>query len=145
MPVAYDAARNMIGGGTQKLIVRGLKAEGRTLDVIEIDRMVPPVNLPPRSRSGERHRLSVPPRDDRHNAPRRVAFTDTYAAQTTKTKKATTVAQTQNAPAPAQDPNCKVFLPDNTATNCARNSNATEPNRSFQTAQTEGTRPSPPQ
>jgi hypothetical protein len=36
-----------------------------------------------------------------------------YAAQTTKTKKATTVAQTQNAPAPAKDPNCKVFLPDN--------------------------------
>ena len=40
-------------------------------------------------------------------------FTDAYAAQTTKTKKATTVAQTQNAPAPAKDPNCKVFLPDN--------------------------------
>ena len=40
MPVAYDAARNMIGGGARALIVRGLKAEGRTLDVIEIDRMV---------------------------------------------------------------------------------------------------------
>ena len=52
-------------------------------------------------------------RDDRRNAPRRVGFTDAYAAQTTKTKKATTVAQTQNAPAPAKDPNCKVFLPDN--------------------------------
>ena len=48
-------------------------------------------------------------RDDRRNAPRR----DAYAAQTTKTKKATTVAQTQNAPAPAKDPNCNVFLPDN--------------------------------
>jgi hypothetical protein len=47
------------------------------------------------------------------NAPRRVGFTDAHAAQTTKTKKATTVAQTQNAPAPAKDPNCKVFLPDN--------------------------------
>ena len=46
-------------------------------------------------------------RDDRRNV------TDAYAAQTTKTKKATTVAQTQNAPAPAKDPNCKVFLPDN--------------------------------
>jgi hypothetical protein len=52
-------------------------------------------------------------RDDRRSAPRRVGFTDGYAAQTTKTKKATTVAQTQNAPAPAKDPNCKVFLPDN--------------------------------
>jgi type IV secretory pathway VirB10-like protein len=40
-------------------------------------------------------------------------FTDAHAAQTTKIKKATTVAQTQNAPAPAKDPNCKVFLPDN--------------------------------
>ena len=39
-PVAYDAARNMVGGGARALIVRGLKAEGRTLDVIEIDRMV---------------------------------------------------------------------------------------------------------
>jgi hypothetical protein len=52
-------------------------------------------------------------RDDRRSAPRRVGFTDAYAAQTTKTKKATTVAQTQNAPAPAKDPNCNVFLPDN--------------------------------
>jgi hypothetical protein len=52
-------------------------------------------------------------RDDRRNAPRRVGFTDAYTAQTIKTKKATTVAQTQNAPAPAKDPNCKVFLPDN--------------------------------
>jgi hypothetical protein len=93
-------------------------------------------------RKASRERAS---RDDRRNAPRRVGFTDAHAAQTTKTKKATTVAQNQNAPAPAKDPNCKVFLPDNTATNCARNSNATEPNRSFQTAQTEGTRPSPPQ
>ncbi len=39
-PVAYDAARNMVGGGARALIVRGLKAEGRTLDEIEIDRMV---------------------------------------------------------------------------------------------------------
>src|SRR3954469_9050239 len=39
-PVAYDAARDMVGGGARALIVRGLKAEGRTLDVIEIDRMV---------------------------------------------------------------------------------------------------------
>jgi hypothetical protein len=52
-------------------------------------------------------------RDDRRNAPRRSGFTEAYTAQTTKTKKATTVAQTQNAPAPAKDPNCKVLLPDN--------------------------------
>ena len=61
-------------------------------------------------RKASRERAS---RDDRRNAPRRVGFTDAYAAQTIKTKKATTVAQTQNAPAPAKDPNCKVFLPDN--------------------------------
>jgi phosphoglycolate phosphatase len=39
-PVAYDAARNMVGGGARAMIVRGLEAEGRTLDVVEIDRMV---------------------------------------------------------------------------------------------------------
>ena len=61
-------------------------------------------------RKASRERAS---RDDRRNAARRVGFTDAYAAQTIKTKKATTVAQTQNAPAPAKDPNCKVFLPDN--------------------------------
>ncbi len=61
-------------------------------------------------RTGSRERAF---RDDRRKAPRRAGFTDAYAAQTTKTKKATTVAQTQNAPAPAKDPNCKVFLPDN--------------------------------
>ena len=55
-------------------------------------------------RKASRERAS---RDDRRNV------TDAYAAQTTKTKKATTVAQTRNAPAPAKDPNCKVFLPDN--------------------------------
>jgi len=60
-------------------------------------------------RKASRERAS---RDDRRNAPRR----DAYAAQTTKTKKATTVAQTRNAPAPAKDPNCKVFLPDNVFT-----------------------------
>jgi hypothetical protein len=64
-------------------------------------------------RKASRERAS---RDDRRNAPRRVGFTDAYAAQTTKTKKATAVAQTQNAPAPAKDPNCKVFLPDNVFT-----------------------------
>jgi len=63
-----------------------------------------------KERKASRERAS---RDDRRNAPRRVGFTDAYAAQTTKTKKATTVAQTRNAPAPAKDPNCKVFLPDN--------------------------------
>ena len=39
-PVAYDAARNMVGGGARAMIVRGLKAEGRTLDVVEVDRLV---------------------------------------------------------------------------------------------------------
>jgi hypothetical protein len=67
-----------------------------------------PWRSPERKASRER-----PSRDDRRNAPRRVGFTDAYAAQTTKTKKVTTVAQTQNAPAPAKDPNCKLFLPDN--------------------------------
>jgi hypothetical protein len=66
-----------------------------------------------KERKASRERAS---RDDRRNAPRRVGFTDAYAAQTTKTKKATAVAQTQNAPAPAKDPNCKVFLPDNVFT-----------------------------
>ena len=61
-------------------------------------------------RKASRERAS---RDDRRNAPRRVGFTDANAAQTTKTKKATTVAQSQNTPAPAKDPNCKVLLPDN--------------------------------
>jgi hypothetical protein len=57
-----------------------------------------------KERKASRERAS---RDDRRNV------TDAYAAQTTKTKKTTTVAQTENAPAPAKDPNCKVFLPDN--------------------------------
>ena len=39
-PVAYDAARNMVGGGARALIVRGLEAEGRTLDTLEVDRLV---------------------------------------------------------------------------------------------------------
>jgi phosphoglycolate phosphatase len=39
-PVAYEAARNMVGGGARAMIVRGLKAEGRTLDVAEVDRLV---------------------------------------------------------------------------------------------------------
>ena len=52
-------------------------------------------------RKASRERAS---RDDRRNAARRVGFTDAYAAQTTKTKKATTVAQTQNAPAQQRTP-----------------------------------------
>jgi phosphoglycolate phosphatase len=39
-PVAYDAARNMVGGGARAMIMRGLKAEGRTLDVVQVDRLV---------------------------------------------------------------------------------------------------------
>src|SRR5258705_7980733 len=39
-PVAYDAARNMVGGGARAMIMRGLQAEGRTLDVVQVDRLV---------------------------------------------------------------------------------------------------------
>jgi hypothetical protein len=69
----------------------------------------------PTSTLKERRRVSPEraSRDDRRTAPRSVGITDTSAAETTKSKKATTVAQTQNAPAPAKDPNCKVLLPDN--------------------------------
>jgi phosphoglycolate phosphatase len=39
-PVAYDSARNMVGGGARVMIERGLKAEGRMLPVAETDRLV---------------------------------------------------------------------------------------------------------
>jgi phosphoglycolate phosphatase len=39
-PVAYDAARNMVGGGARLLIGRGLEAEGRKLAGAEVDRLV---------------------------------------------------------------------------------------------------------
>ena len=39
-PVAYDAARNMVGGGARALITRGLQAESRSLTAAEIDRLV---------------------------------------------------------------------------------------------------------
>jgi phosphoglycolate phosphatase len=39
-PVAYDAARNMVGGGARAMIGRGLAAEGRTLGEVEVDRLV---------------------------------------------------------------------------------------------------------
>jgi phosphoglycolate phosphatase len=39
-PVAYDAARNMVGGGARAMIGRGLAAEGRTLGEAEVDRLV---------------------------------------------------------------------------------------------------------
>jgi phosphoglycolate phosphatase len=39
-PVAYDAARNMVGGGARALIARGLQAEGRTRAAAEVDRLV---------------------------------------------------------------------------------------------------------
>src|SRR5712691_1139179 len=38
-PVAYEAARNMVGGGARLMIERGLKAEGRTLPAAEVDRL----------------------------------------------------------------------------------------------------------
>jgi phosphoglycolate phosphatase len=39
-PVAYDAARNMVGGGARLLIERGLAADGRTCPAMDIDRLV---------------------------------------------------------------------------------------------------------
>src|SRR5258708_35406479 len=38
-PVAYDAARNMVGGGARAMIERGLAAEDRKLTVAEVDRL----------------------------------------------------------------------------------------------------------
>ena len=39
-PVAYEAARNMVGGGARLMIERGLVAEGRRLPTPEVDRLV---------------------------------------------------------------------------------------------------------
>ena len=39
-PIAYDAARNMVGRGARGMIERGLVAEGRTLAASDVDRMV---------------------------------------------------------------------------------------------------------
>jgi phosphoglycolate phosphatase len=39
-PVAYEAARNMVGGGARALIERGLKAEGRALASEQVDHLV---------------------------------------------------------------------------------------------------------
>src|SRR3954468_23297231 len=39
-PVAYDAARNMVGGGARLLIDRGLAAAGRALPATDVDRLV---------------------------------------------------------------------------------------------------------
>jgi phosphoglycolate phosphatase len=39
-PVAYDAARNMVGGGARAMIERGLAAEGRKLPDADVDRLV---------------------------------------------------------------------------------------------------------
>lgn len=38
-PIAYDAARNMVGGGARLMIERGLAAEGRSLPGSEIERL----------------------------------------------------------------------------------------------------------
>jgi phosphoglycolate phosphatase len=38
-PVAFDAARNMIGGGARLLIERGLRAQGRAAETKDIDRL----------------------------------------------------------------------------------------------------------
>jgi phosphoglycolate phosphatase len=39
-PVAYETARNLVGGGARSLIERSLRAEGRKLGVDEMDRLV---------------------------------------------------------------------------------------------------------
>ena len=39
-PVAYKAARNMVGGGARLMIERGLAADGRNLPASEVDRLV---------------------------------------------------------------------------------------------------------
>jgi phosphoglycolate phosphatase len=39
-PVAYDAARNMVGGGARAMIERGLAAEGGKLPAADVDRLV---------------------------------------------------------------------------------------------------------
>jgi phosphoglycolate phosphatase len=39
-PVAYDAARTMVGGGARRMIERGLAEDGRKLAAAEIDRLV---------------------------------------------------------------------------------------------------------
>jgi phosphoglycolate phosphatase len=39
-PVAYDLARNMVGGGARVMIERGLAAEGRALAKAEVDKLV---------------------------------------------------------------------------------------------------------
>ncbi len=39
-PVAYERARNMVGGGARAMIERGLAAESRKLPLAEIDRLV---------------------------------------------------------------------------------------------------------
>jgi phosphoglycolate phosphatase len=38
--VAYEAARNMVGGGARAMIERGLRAERRTLATADVERMV---------------------------------------------------------------------------------------------------------
>jgi phosphoglycolate phosphatase len=39
-PVAYEAARNMVGGGARAMIERGLLAEGRALAAPDLERMI---------------------------------------------------------------------------------------------------------
>lgn len=38
-PVAYDTARNLIGGGARAMIARGIEAEGRTLEPSKLEQM----------------------------------------------------------------------------------------------------------
>jgi phosphoglycolate phosphatase len=39
-PVAYESARNMVGGGARMLIERGLASQGRVLPATDVDRLV---------------------------------------------------------------------------------------------------------
>ena len=38
-PVAYEIARNFVGGGAKLMLARGVEAEGRTVDSAKLDRM----------------------------------------------------------------------------------------------------------
>ena len=39
-PVAYETARNMVGGGARMMIERGLASQGRALPALDVDRLL---------------------------------------------------------------------------------------------------------
>src|SRR5476651_767579 len=38
-PVAYETARDLIGGGARAMIMRGIESEGRVLESLKLDQM----------------------------------------------------------------------------------------------------------